>query len=150
MATIVEQPDVVSKRLKKIEDSLAKLTPDAITKSDLRFIGLSLREIRNDKKVSQQKLSILSGISKSELSRIEHGSLIPNYSKVMLICQSLEIDLFAFIVKCLDDAEQSDNRTKLTINEIQTISKEVKQKINLKRRLVLNPILPNNIQLKTI
>jgi len=56
-------------------------------------LGDIVRASRKEKELTLEKLSILSGISKSMLSQIERGTVSPTFSVVWNLTQCLGIDL---------------------------------------------------------
>jgi XRE family transcriptional regulator, master regulator for biofilm formation len=66
----------------------------AARKEKLRMNGTVIREIREDKGISLNKLSKLSGVSKSYISFIERGKQTnPSISVIERIAEALDIDV---------------------------------------------------------
>ncbi|MFT4020000.1 MAG: helix-turn-helix transcriptional regulator [Acinetobacter sp.] len=57
-----------------------------------KSIGQSIRNFRDDKKISQESLALMCGIDRSYLGRIERGEVNITVSKLYLIASFLEID----------------------------------------------------------
>lgn len=67
-----------------------------IEKKKLKFrveFGLNLRRIRDEKGLSQQKLSNLADVSKTFLGEIERGQSLPSIETVRAISEALEIEI---------------------------------------------------------
>ncbi|MBE3586625.1 MAG: helix-turn-helix transcriptional regulator [Thermoanaerobacter sp.] len=57
------------------------------------MLGHNLKKIRQDKGLSQLKLSKLSGVAQSSISEIESGKSNPNISTLRKLASVLEISL---------------------------------------------------------
>ena len=65
-------------------------------------MNILLREIREERKLSLRQMEILTGLSKSALSRIEKGEVSMTFHEAELIAEGLHIgivDLFESAVK---------------------------------------------------
>ena len=51
----------------------------------------NLKKIRNEKKVTQEQLAYLSGLSLSQIARIETVQINPTLSTVFILCRALEV-----------------------------------------------------------
>jgi len=58
----------------------------------LKAFGIRLRDLRLEKKLSQNKLSILTDIPISQVGRIERGEVNPTLNTILLLSISLEIE----------------------------------------------------------
>ncbi|WGQ10776.1 helix-turn-helix transcriptional regulator [Pedobacter gandavensis] len=59
----------------------------------IKALGDHVRELRNNKKLSMEKLAELSGIDYRQLSYIELGQTDPSLSTLCALCNGLEISL---------------------------------------------------------
>lgn len=59
----------------------------------IKALGDRVRELRNNKKLSMEKLAELSGIDYRQLSYIELGQTDPSLSTLYALCTGLEISL---------------------------------------------------------
>jgi transcriptional regulator with XRE-family HTH domain len=59
----------------------------------IKALGDRVRELRNNKKLSMEKLAELSGIDYRQLSYIELGQTDPSLSTLYALCNGLEISL---------------------------------------------------------
>jgi transcriptional regulator with XRE-family HTH domain len=59
----------------------------------IKALGDRVRELRNNKKLSMEKLAELSGIDYRQLSYIELGQTDPSLSTLYALCSGLEISL---------------------------------------------------------
>ena len=57
------------------------------------IVGQRIKEIRNEKKISQQDLASKCNFEKSNMSRIEAGRTDPKLSTLDKISQGLEVEL---------------------------------------------------------
>ncbi len=62
-------------------------------KAVLRSFGRQLRNIRQSKKISQEKLGNMINVPQSTIGRIERGESNPNLCLLVAIAKSLDIDL---------------------------------------------------------
>lgn len=60
---------------------------------DLELLGKRLRDLRVRKKLSQEKLSELSGVSSRHISEMERGESNPSYQVLRHLSQSLGVPL---------------------------------------------------------
>lgn len=58
---------------------------------DNLIIGKTIRELRKEKKLSQEVLSGLAGIARTHLTMIENGTKIPNFETICKIADALEM-----------------------------------------------------------
>lgn len=59
----------------------------------LKDFGERLRNVRNDKGISQEKLANLCGITISQVSRIERGQVNTTISTLDILAKALDIEL---------------------------------------------------------
>ena len=64
---------------------------------EYRKMGAKIKYYRQLKDISQSKLAENVGISAQYLSRIERGKQMPSVQVLMLIAQSLQIDVAALV-----------------------------------------------------
>jgi transcriptional regulator with XRE-family HTH domain len=62
----------------------------------LIFLGSRIREIRKQKKITQEKLSDLCEFEKANLSRIETGLTNPTVLTLFKMSKALQVDLTEF------------------------------------------------------
>ena len=55
-------------------------------------IEMLLRQVREERNISLQRLSIMTGISKGHLSRIENGETMPTVLTIERIAIALKVD----------------------------------------------------------
>ncbi|AVP63907.1 MULTISPECIES: helix-turn-helix domain-containing protein [Clostridium] len=63
------------------------------------IIGKILRESREKKNITQEKLSKKVGISRSYLSDLENGRYSPSSEKLLLLAKFLDLDINSLINK---------------------------------------------------
>ncbi len=66
-------------------------------KQYLKSIGIRIRLIREQKKLSQEKLSFEAGIHRTYLSDLELGNRNPSIGTLYLIAKALNVDLVDII-----------------------------------------------------
>ena len=64
-----------------------KFTPN----ENLKNLGNQVRQLRNGRKLSQQKLSDVSGLAVRTISRIERGLMNPSYDVLAILVNVLDI-----------------------------------------------------------
>ncbi|MFC4320734.1 helix-turn-helix domain-containing protein [Litchfieldia salsa] len=85
--------------------------------------GTVIREIREDKGISLNKLSRLSGVSKSYISFIERGKQTnPSISVLERIAEALEIKVDVLLVHAKEKNKDNDNQLD---QEILSLAKEI-------------------------
>ena len=58
------------------------------------MIGEKIKELREDKGISQYRLAELTGINRSTINRYENGSIQKiSFDNLLKICEALEIDI---------------------------------------------------------
>lgn len=57
------------------------------------YVVTSLKQIREEKGISQVTLARVAGISRSGLGHIESCRVNPSLSNILRICEALEVDL---------------------------------------------------------
>ena len=58
------------------------------------MIGEKIREVRENKGMSQYRLAEITGINRSTINRYENGSIQKiSFDNLMKICEALEIDI---------------------------------------------------------
>lgn len=65
-----------------------------MTNSTIDIFRNNLKYYRNQKGLTQDKLSEISGISSDYLSEIERGKRTPSFKRMLLIAQALEIEVY--------------------------------------------------------
>lgn len=74
--------------------------------------GKVIRELRNNKKLTQEVLSGFAGIARSHLAMIESGTKQPNFETVWAIANALELHPYELVKRIEQETE------KLQENEI--------------------------------
>ena len=64
----------------------------------LRQIGLNIKKLREDKKISQQDLAAACNFEKSNMSRIESGRTNLTVKTLLKIASALDVDLLRLFV----------------------------------------------------
>jgi len=62
-----------------------------VTSEREESFGKILQEIRNSKKISQEKLANLTGLDRTAISLIENGKRSPTFITILKICSALGI-----------------------------------------------------------
>ena len=60
-------------------------------------IGKRIKQLREDKKVSQVELAALCNFEKSNMSRLEAGNTNPTAYTLYIIAQKLEVEVFEIL-----------------------------------------------------
>ncbi len=83
-------------------------------------LGLRLKAIRKEKKLTQDELAARMGRSVDALSNLERGKSLPNFTTIELLCQALNIPL-----KNLFDFEEASlpRRKAQLLEELQSIAR---------------------------
>jgi transcriptional regulator with XRE-family HTH domain len=58
------------------------------------IIGERLREIRQQKKITQEVIRKRTGLLRSYISRVEHGHTVPNVETLEKFCHALEVPFY--------------------------------------------------------
>lgn len=74
--------------------------------------GKVIRELRNNKKLTQEVLSGFAGIARSHLAMIESGTKQPNFETIWAIANALELHPYELVKRIEQETE------KLQENEI--------------------------------
>ena len=88
-------------------------------------IGQKIKLIRKAKKLTQEELGNLCGLSYKFIGEIERGSVNPSMDSVALIAKALNVTIGDFFAK------DKESFFQLSHNEVQT----VKQTLNILKRL---------------
>lgn len=86
--------------------------------------GDRLREIRKERKLSQDKLGELAGISREQVNRYENGKAIPDFATIIKIADALETSIDYLVGR-------TDDRPEIFISP--TTFTEVKENQKMKR-----------------
>jgi transcriptional regulator with XRE-family HTH domain len=60
-------------------------------KSDLVALGTALRRLRQERDLSQERLSLEAGLHRNYVGRVERGELSPTFEPLLAISAALEI-----------------------------------------------------------
>ena len=66
--------------------------------STIDLIRLNIKKYRNQKGLSQEKLSEIAGISRDYLSEIERGKRTPSLKRLLMIADVLEIEAYKLLM----------------------------------------------------
>lgn len=72
--------------------------------NDLKLLGKRIREVRIQRKISQERLSELCGVGPRHISEMERGIANPSYQVLKAVAGALDVPLCAL----LDFAHQKD------------------------------------------
>ena len=67
-----------------------------MTNSTIELLRTNIKKFRLEKGFTQEKLSELSGISSDYLSEIERGKRTPSLKRLILIAETLNIEIYKF------------------------------------------------------
>jgi transcriptional regulator with XRE-family HTH domain len=92
-------------------------------------LGEKVRSIRKGKGISSYQLEFLSGVSQSNISRIESNEISPTIETLLKLCTALEISLLELfekndLIKLIHTAKQ------LTPEQIEKVNEMLKSFIN--------------------
>jgi transcriptional regulator with XRE-family HTH domain len=93
-------------------------------------LGENLRTIRLQKKMTLQKLSQRSTVSKSQLSQIERNNSVPTVTKLQKVAKALDVSISRFFMEKDDflSNSSSDNK-KENSDRISVVRKEERKKL---------------------
>jgi len=80
-----------------------------LTKSDYKQIGLRIRKAREEKGLTQEKLSELCSISATHVSNIERGTRVPSLDAVYTIACELGVSMDTLMFGTRPSADPSFN-----------------------------------------
>lgn len=84
-------------------------------------LGEKVRFIRKEKGISSQQLEYLSGVSQSNISRIESNEISPTIDTLLKLCNALEISVLELL---------ENNELTSLINTARQLTSEQRQKVN--------------------
>lgn len=103
------------------------------------MVGENIRRVRNDKKISINKLSKLSGVALGFLSDIENGKTNPSIPTLTKIAKVLDVPVSEFFrgepfkplrpINLDEVVEHSDKVTEAIIEALKTATEDQKKKI---------------------
>lgn len=70
------------------------MDPEKRYKKEIEAFGQRLREIREQKSLSQLELENLSGLARTEISRIENGQKNIEFRTVVKLAEALEMEVW--------------------------------------------------------
>lgn len=73
-------------------------------------IGLVIRRLRKEKKLSQEVLSGFAGIARSHLAMIESGAKNPNFETLWAIANAFEIPPHTLVSLIEEEAENASHK----------------------------------------
>jgi len=65
-----------------------------MTNSTINIFRNNLRFYRNERRLTQEKLSELTGISTDYLSEIERGKKTPSFKRIELLANALKVEVY--------------------------------------------------------
>ena len=68
-----------------------------MTNSTIELVQTNIKKYRNQKGITQLKLSIMTGISKDFITAIECGKRVPSLKRLDLIAKALNIDTYKLL-----------------------------------------------------
>ena len=74
-----------------------------------KIVGLNLRDLRTLKNISQEDLSLNTGLDRSYISMIENGKRNPTLLVIFKICHAMSISPKVLIEKIEESYESSSN-----------------------------------------
>ena len=70
-----------------------------MTNSPINIFRKNLKFYRNQRGLTQEELSEISGISSDYISEIERGKKTPSFKRMILISQALDIEIYKLFMK---------------------------------------------------
>ncbi len=89
-------------------------------------LGIVIKKIRKDKKLTQTKFASICGITQTYLSQIENNSKEPNLSTLKVISSALNMPLPILFFLSLDEEDVAPNKRKA----FEIISPSIKSLVN--------------------
>lgn len=127
-----EQTDTLGK-VEDVEQGKSKKK-----KGGFGFIGKTIRDIREEKQMSQIDLATEAQITQAQLSNYENNNSLPSAEVLGRIINALEVEAILFAVKALSDFQVTDPRNQLRVDEYEPIIQETLTKINDARKRIHN------------
>lgn len=84
-------------------------------------LGEKFRYLRKEKGISSQQLEYLSGVSQSNISRIENNEISPTIDTLLKLCNALNISVIELF---------ENNELASLINTAKQLTDEQRQKVN--------------------
>ena len=97
-------------------------------------LGLEIKKIRNEARISRQKASTITGVSTDTIRRIEKGEVIPRYDTLLKLSEAYKKDLISFMSYISPSYELNQYYQK--IDRI-IISNDVQQLDDTKEKLII-------------
>jgi len=129
---------------------MKKLSQDLLIKKDQmdneikcernNYFGEALKELRIEKKLTQEQASQLLNITQAMWSAYEVGKSRPDLDTVIKIAMLLKVSPFALIGRSIDKSKYFNPVSDLTFNDYERVEKDVidelrKEKISIKEAI---------------
>lgn len=88
---------------------------DILYKEYKERIAKNLKDIRMEKKITQEKLSELIDVGPQTISNIERGAAFPQAETIVRICSCLEIDIIDLLVPIRVDKEDLEGLRQIVL-----------------------------------
>ena len=115
-------------KLNEMKELSYSYSEEDIKKNKISIIGKVIVAMREERGLSQIRLSEATLIPQSILSRVEKGVLIPDFFKVEKICEILNVSVLLFANKCILEANLSDDRLRKRISEYEPLINDLQSK----------------------
>ncbi len=99
--------------------------------NDLILLGKRIGELRSSRRLSQERLSEMSGISARHISELERGKANPSYQVLRQVADSLNVPLSALL-----DFDHQKTKSELQEDLIATIKKLPTEKLKIVHRVM--------------
>ena len=67
-----------------------------MSNSTITLLQQNIKKFRQEKGISQLKLSVMTGLSKDYIASIECGRRVPSIKRLILIASALKVDTYKF------------------------------------------------------
>ena len=69
-----------------------------MTNSTTQILKTNIKLFRTMRKITQEKLSELSGVSTDYISELERGKKVPSIKRLELIAKALDVEIYKFFI----------------------------------------------------
>jgi transcriptional regulator with XRE-family HTH domain len=83
--------------------SLSRSTRDA---RDLHFLGLAVRQLREQRRLSQDHLAAAAGLTSRRMQSLEAGRLDPDYMLLLALANALNVRAGALVIRAEELAQR--------------------------------------------
>lgn len=123
------------------EDLIENVTSEVQkTESDNHLfdqIGLVVKEIREEKGLTQRQFCEVTGLRQAQLSLIETNRYALTFEQILTICNSLGIHPMVFTLKFFNKNVEKDMRINLSTDEFEPIIADVERLVKERKRQIL-------------